>query len=145
MAMPFLLIAAAVLAGSGQTSADPKAKDGIAAFFDLCESTVTGLETPVEANRFRFTKLSSEFVARIRPMSKDQPFWDMQGIESGVRALAHIEANGVCALEIVEASEPQTRGRFDDQLQSVAERLGGVVQKQPDAVENRARRLSGCS
>ncbi len=104
-------------------------------FFDLCGSTVAKVETPVDPSRFKFTKLSAETVNKIRPMSKGQPFWDVEDRQTELRALVHIETNGVCALEIVEASEVATRTQFANGLQALAGRLGGTLAPQPDKVK----------
>lgn len=131
--MYFLVAALAVQAP--QVVDDARAKEGTAVFFDLCGSTVTGVESPVDPARFKFTKLSPKTVAKIRPMSKGQPFWDVQGLQSKLRALVHIETNGVCALEIVEASEHATRTYFAEDLRAFADKLGGKLKQKPDKVK----------
>src|SRR4249919_1258569 len=93
-------IAAALAAQSPQVVDDPRAKEGTALFFNLCGSTVAHVENSIDPARFKFTQLSPETVAKIRPMSEGQSFWDVQGLQSKLRALVHIETNGVCALEI---------------------------------------------
>lgn len=127
--------AAALAAQSPNVAEDPRAAAGVAVFFDLCGSTVAKVETPVDPARFKFTKLSAETVNEIRPMSKGQPFWDVQDQQTELRALVHIETNGVCALEIVEASEDATRTQFANGLQALAGRLGGTLVRQPDKVK----------
>jgi hypothetical protein len=129
------LIAAVLAAQSPQVVDDPRAKEATALFFNLCGSTVAHVENPIDPTRFKFTKLSPETVAKIRPMSKGQSAWDVQGLQSKLRALVHIETNGVCALEIVEANEQATRSDFAEALRALAEKLGGQVAQEPDRVK----------
>jgi hypothetical protein len=131
MSIAYFLAAAALAAPVG----DRRAQDGTAVFFDLCGSTVTGVESPIDPARFKFTQLSQDTVAKIRPMSKGQKFWDVHGLRSDLHALAHIEANGVCAVEIVEADEQATRNDFGNDLRQFAAKLGGKLEQEPDEVE----------
>ena len=129
------LAAAALAAQSLSAADDPRATAGVAVFFDLCGATVAKVEAPIDPARFKFTKLSAETVNQLRPMSKGQPFWDVQDRQTKLRALVHIETNGVCALEIVEASEQATRTQFANKLQALAAGLGGTLAPQPDKVK----------
>ena len=105
-------------------------------FFNLCGSTVTGVETPIDPARFKFTQLSPETVAKIRPMSKGQKFWDVHGLKSDLHALVHIETNGVCAVEVVDANEQAMRADFTTDLRDFAARLSGTLNQQPDDVKS---------
>ena len=134
MSVVYLLVAA-LAAQAPQVVDDPRAKEGTAVFFDLCGSTVTGVESPVDPTRFKFTKLSPNTVAKIRPMLKGQPFWDVQGLQSNLRGLMYIETNGVCALEIVEANEHTTRSYFAEALRAFAAKVGGQLEQKPDKVK----------
>ena len=134
--MSVVFVAAAVLAAqSPQVVDDPRAKEGTALFFNLCGSTVAGVESPIDPTRFKFTQLSPETVAQIRPMSKGQSFWDVQGLQSKLRALVHIETNGVCAVEIVEASGQATRTDFAAVLRDFAAKLSGKLEQEHDKVK----------
>ncbi len=105
-------------------------------FFNLCGGTVAGIESPIDPARFKFTPLSPETVAKIRPMSKGQKFWDVHGLQSDLHALVHIETNGVCAVEIVDASEQATRADFAGDLRDFAAKLSGTLNQQPDEVKS---------
>lgn len=133
MGIAFYLAAAALAA---QAPDDLRANEGAAVFFNLCGSTVTGVETPVDPTRFKFTPLSPETAAKIRPMSKGQKFWDVHGLQSDLHALVHIEANGVCVVEIVDAGEQAIRAGFTTDLRDFALRLGGTLDQQPDKVKS---------
>jgi hypothetical protein len=136
MSVAYYVAAAAVVAQALQVADDVRARDGTAVFFNLCGSTVAGAETAIDPARFKFTQLSPDTVAKIRPMSKGQKFWDVHGLQSDLHALVHIETNGVCAVEIVEASEPATRADFADGLHAFAAKLSGTLQPQPDSVKS---------
>jgi hypothetical protein len=135
MAVAFFL-AAVALAAQGSHVADLRAKEAATVFFNLCGGTVTGVETPIDPTRFKFTQLRPDTVAKIRPMSKDQKFWDVYGLQSDLHALVHIETNGVCAVEIADASEQATRADFASDLRNFAAKLSGTLNQQPDEVKS---------
>ena len=112
MSVAHYVVAAALAAQNPLVADDLRAKEGTGVFFNLCGSTVTGVETPIDPAQFKFTQLSPETVAKIRPMARGQKFWDVHGLQSDLHALVHIETNGVCALEIAEADEQATRTYF---------------------------------
>jgi hypothetical protein len=133
-----LMAVLAITSGTAvaEPSADLRAIEGPAVFFNLCASTVAGIDMPLQIENFKFEKVDSKIFEHTRPDEKG-PYWDVNSLKSGMHALVHLWSNGNCSAEIVEAGEADTRSSFENDLHEFIEKSQGTATRSTDEITKR--------
>ena len=128
-----LLFLAALAAVSPEP--DPKAKDAVAAFEQLCVGMFIGKKSDIDPARFSVTRLAPDTAKLVEPNFRGD-VWDVSGKSTDVHMLVHYEPSGMCVVEVAAANEADIRTSYLALIGRAAETMKVKPEPQPDRIND---------
>jgi len=115
-----------------QIPEDPRAKQAVDIFANLCVTTVAGVSTtPIIDSDYFITKLDPDVARDVLQGRTNETLRSITGIASGVMMLMHYEPTGMCVTQVAKADEPAMLARFQSIVDRTAKALNVEAKAQP--------------
>jgi hypothetical protein len=130
-----------------QDATDPRARDAVLLFSNLCGNIVAKLEPPPDDGRYRIGQVDAKTAAEVIPGLNGAALWSVVAPASDTHMLHYTTKGGICGVEVAEADREAIDRLFRTYVGDVAARWSVDATLREDEVKdgfrNRIWRLRG--